>query len=130
MPRILIIEDNELNRDMLARRLAKHGYEIEVAIDGEEGLARISISPPDLVLMDLSLPGVDGWEATRRLKAAPSTRNLPVIILTAHALVHEQERALATGCDDFDVKPVDLPRLLAKIRRALESRPPAAAGDD
>jgi CheY-like chemotaxis protein len=121
MPRILLVEDNEMNRDMLSRRLRRSGFEVDVAVDGEQALQRAETAP-DLVLMDLSLPGIDGWEATRLLKRGPSTRHLPVIALTAHAMSGDRERALAAGCDDFDTKPVDLPRLLAKIAALLSAR--------
>ena len=125
MAKILIVEDNEMNRDMLSRRLVKRGYEIEIAVDGEQGLAMAKAAPPALILMDMSLPGLDGWEATRQLKAIPETRAVPVIALTAHAMAGDREKALAAGCDDFDTKPVDLPRLLAKIE-ALIGRAPGA----
>jgi CheY-like chemotaxis protein len=119
MATILLVEDNEMNRDMLSRRLARHGYQLLLAVDGEQALAMAASAAPDLVLMDVGLPGIDGWEATRRLKTDPATRGLPVIVLTAHALTSDRQRALAAGCDDFDTKPVDLPRLLAKIDAAL-----------
>ena len=125
MPKLLLIEDNEMNRDMLSRRLVKRGYEVVVALDGEHGLAMARSEAPALVLMDMSLPGMDGWEATRRLKATPETRSIPVIGLTAHAMAGDREKALAAGCDDFDTKPVDLERLLAKIE-ALLGRPGGA----
>ncbi|HEV8141489.1 MAG TPA: response regulator [Methylomirabilota bacterium] len=125
MPTILIVEDNEMNRDMLSRRLAKRGYDVAVAVDGEQGLAMAQAAPPALILMDMSLPGVDGWEATRQLKTMPATRAVPVIALTAHAMAGDREKAIAAGCDDFDTKPVDLPRLLAKIE-ALLGRPSSA----
>jgi two-component system cell cycle response regulator DivK len=125
MPTILIVEDNEMNRDMLSRRLAKRGYDVAVAVDGEQGLAMAQAAPPALILMDMSLPGVDGWEATRQLKTMPTTRAVPVIALTAHAMAGDREKAIAAGCDDFDTKPVDLPRLLAKIE-ALLGRPSSA----
>ena len=115
MTKILLIEDNEMNRDMLSRRLQKQGYEIVLAVDGEEGLAKAQTEAPALILMDMSLPGIDGWEATRRLKAAPQTQTIPVIALTAHAMSDDREKALAAGCDDFDTKPVDISRLLEKI---------------
>lgn len=124
MRRILLVEDNEMNRDMLSRRLRRSGFEVDVAIDGEQALRRAE-SGPDLVLMDLSLPGIDGWEATRLLKRGATTRHLPVIALTAHAMSGDREKALAAGCDDFDTKPVDLPRLLAKIAALLPA--PGAA---
>jgi two-component system cell cycle response regulator DivK len=125
MPRLLIVEDNEMNRDMLSRRLAKRGYDVAIAVDGEQGLAMARSAPPALILMDMSLPGLDGWEATRQLKALPETRGVPVIALTAHAMAGDREKAIAAGCDDFDTKPVDLPRLLAKIE-ALLGRTPGA----
>jgi two-component system cell cycle response regulator DivK len=117
--RILLVEDNEMNRDMLSRRLERRGYEVIVAVDGEEGVARAKADAPDLVVMDLSLPGIDGWEATRQLKAADETRSIPVLALTAHAMAGDREKALAAGCDDFDTKPVDLPRLVGKIEDLL-----------
>ena len=119
MARILLIEDNELNRDMLSRRLARKGYEVIVAEDGGRGLALAAEANPDLVLMDMSLPVIDGWEATRRLKADPATRDIPVIALTAHAMASDRQKAVAAGCDDYDTKPVELPRLLEKIERLL-----------
>jgi len=120
MPRILLVEDNEMNRDMLSRRLIRKGYDVVMAEDGQEGVDLAGSAAPDLILMDLSLPIIDGWEATRRLKAADATRAIPVIALTAHAMVGSQEQALAAGCDDFDTKPVDLPRLLGKIEALLQ----------
>ena len=119
MTKILLVEDNEMNRDMLSRRLQKQGYEVVMAVDGEEGVARAQSEAPSLILMDMSLPGIDGWEATRRLKAAPQTRTIPVIALTAHAMTDDREKALAAGCDDFDTKPVELTRLLSKIQALL-----------
>jgi CheY-like chemotaxis protein len=119
MTKLLLIEDNEMNRDMLSRRLQKQGYEILIAVDGEEGIAKALAEPPALILMDMSLPGIDGWEATRRLKAEQRTRNIPIIALTAHAMADDREKALAAGCDDFDTKPVELPRLLSKIHALL-----------
>jgi CheY-like chemotaxis protein len=119
MPKILIVEDNEMNRDMLSRRLARRGYEVAIAVDGEQGLAMAQAEAPALILMDMSLPGLDGWEATRRLKAMPETRHIPVIALTAHAMAGDREKAVAAGCDDFDTKPVELTRLLAKIEALL-----------
>jgi two-component system cell cycle response regulator DivK len=119
MAKILLVEDNEMNRDMLSRRLERRGYEVIVAVDGEEGVARAKTDAPDVVLMDLSLPGIDGWEATRQLKAADETRSIPVLALTAHAMAGDREKALAAGCDDFDTKPVDLPRLVDKIDALL-----------
>jgi len=119
MPKILLIEDNEMNRDMLSRRLIKRGYEVAIALDGEQGVAMARKEPPALILMDMSLPGLDGWEATRQLKAMPETRSIPVIALTAHAMAGDREKATAAGCDDFDTKPVELPRLLEKIEALL-----------
>jgi|SRR5678815_525760 CheY-like chemotaxis protein len=119
MTKILLVEDNEMNRDMLSRRLAKRGYEVAIAVDGEQGVAMARTEAPALIVMDLSLPGMDGWEATRQLKAMPETRAIPVIALTAHAMSGDREKALAAGCDDFDTKPVDLPRLLGKIAALL-----------
>jgi two-component system cell cycle response regulator DivK len=119
MAKILLVEDNEMNRDMLSRRLERRGYEVIVAVDGEEGVARAKADVPDLVVMDLSLPGIDGWEATRQLKAADETRAIPVLALTAHAMAGDREKALGAGCDDFDTKPVDLPRLVDKIEALL-----------
>jgi two-component system cell cycle response regulator DivK len=125
MTKILLVEDNEMNRDMLSRRLQKQGYQVVLAVDGEEGVAKAQSEAPALVLMDMSLPGIDGWEATRRLKAAPHTQRIPVIALTAHAMSDDREKALAAGCDDFDTKPVELTRLLSKIQ-ALLGKGPAA----
>jgi len=117
--KILIVEDNEMNRDMLSRRLARRGYQIVLAVDGGEGIAMATAESPDLILMDMSLPVVDGWEATRRLKAEPRTRVIPVIGLTAHAMAGDREKVLEAGCDDYDTKPVELPRLLQKIEALL-----------
>jgi two-component system cell cycle response regulator DivK len=119
VPKLLLVEDNEMNRDMLTRRLRRKGYEVVTAADGEQALDMARSEAPDLILMDLSLPVLDGWEATRRLKAADETRAIPVLALTAHALAEEREAALATGCDEYDTKPVDLPRLLGKIEALL-----------
>ena len=119
MPKILLVEDNEMNRDMLSRRLVKRGYDVAIALDGEQGVALARAERPALILMDMSLPGMDGWEATRQLKATPETRAIPVIALTAHAMAGDREKAIAAGCDDFDTKPVDLARLLAKIEALL-----------
>ena len=119
MPQILLVEDNEMNRDMLSRRLQRRGYEVLTAVDGETGLALIRSDTPALILMDMSLPGIDGWEVTRQLKADPATRAIPVIALTAHAMAGDREQALAAGCDDFDIKPIDLDRLLGKIEALL-----------
>jgi CheY-like chemotaxis protein len=127
MARILIVEDNEMNRDMLSRRLARQGHDVLLATDGAEGIATTSSERPDIVLMDMSLPVLDGWEATRRLKADAATAGIPVIALTAHALAVDRERALAAGCDDYETKPIDLPKLLEKIARLLEQRPASTA---
>jgi CheY-like chemotaxis protein len=118
--RILLVEDNELNRDMLSRRLRRRGYEVVLAGDGAQGLEMARTTSPDLILLDLGLPEVDGWEATRRLKQTESTRSIPVIALTAHAMAGDRDRAIAAGCDDYDTKPVDLTRLLTKIDALLE----------
>lgn len=122
MPKILLVEDNELNRDMLSRRLQKKGYEIVTAVDGQQGVAMAGAEAPALILMDMSLPVINGWEATRQIKTAPATKAIPVIALTAHAMSGEREKALAAGCDDFDTKPIELPRLLAKIEALLASK--------
>jgi CheY-like chemotaxis protein len=122
MPTILLVEDNELNRDMLTRRLTRRGYDVIGAADGAEAVARALTEKPDLVLMDISLPVLDGWEATRQIKADPVGASIPVIVLTAHALETDRERALGAGCDDFDTKPVELDRLLAKIEHQLAGR--------
>ena len=119
MPKILLVEDNEMNRDMLSRRLMRRGFEVVIAVDGAEGVARCEQELPDLVIMDLSLPVMNGWEATRRIKAAPATRHIPVIALTAHAMMGDDEQAREVGCDDFETKPVELPRLLAKMAALL-----------
>jgi CheY-like chemotaxis protein len=119
MPRILLVEDNEMNRDMLSRRLQRKGYQVVLALDGQSGVEMTQTHAPDLVLMDMSLPVLDGWEATRRLKADAATRHIPVIALTAHAMSGDREKALKAGCDDYDTKPVELPRLLAKIEALL-----------
>lgn len=120
LPKILLVEDNELNRDMLSRRLERRGYKVVVAFDGEEGVTKARSEAPDLVLMDMSLPGLDGWEATRLLKADPLTSKLPIIALTAHAMSSDREKAMEAGCNDYDTKPVDLVRLLGKIEGWLE----------
>jgi len=119
MARILLVEDNEMNRDMLSRRLVKRGYEVVVAVDGREGVAKARAEAPALVLMDMSLPVLDGWEATRELRVHPETRSIPVIALTAHAMAGDREKALAAGCDDFDTKPIELERLISKIEALL-----------
>ena len=119
MPKILLVEDNELNRDMLSRRLERRGFQVLIAVDGAQGVAMAQSEAPDLVLMDMSLPLVDGWEATRRLKAAPETRAVPIIALTSHAMVGDRDKAIEAGCDDYDTKPIELPRLLEKIDRLI-----------
>lgn len=119
MPKILLVEDNELNRDMLSRRLAKKGFEIVVAVDGAESVQLAQDVLPDLILMDMSLPVMDGWEATRRIKANFITRKIPVIALTAHAMGEDRQKALSAGCDEYDTKPIDLSRLLTKIESIL-----------
>jgi two-component system response regulator len=119
MTKVLIVEDNELNRDMLSRRLQRKGYEIEIAMDGEEGVRKASEQLPDLILMDMSLPVMDGWAATKLIKSNPVTLNIPVIALTAHAMSNDREKALEAGCNDYDTKPVDLNRLLLKMETLL-----------
>lgn len=121
MPKILLVEDNEMNRDMLSRRLIRKGYEVVMAVDGQQGVEMASTEAPGIILMDMSLPVIDGWEAARRVKSAASTKNIPIIALTAHAMVGDREKALAAGCDDYDTKPIDLPRLLGKIEALLQS---------
>ena len=113
--KILIVEDNEMNRDMLSRRLIKKGFEIIIAVDGEEGVKKTLSEKPDLILMDMSLPVMDGWEATKKLKSNSNTSKIPIIALTAHAMAQDKEKALAAGCDEYDTKPIDLNRLLSKI---------------
>jgi len=119
MIKILLVEDNEMNRDMLTRRLERKGFEIVIAVDGKAGIDMASSSNPDIILMDLSLPVIDGWEATRQIKADPATQSVPVIALTAHAMAGDEQKALAAGCDDYDTKPIDLKRLLGKIETLL-----------
>ena len=120
MTTILIVEDNEMNRDMLSRRLERKGYAVLIAVDGESGLEVARANMPDLILMDMSLPVVDGWEATRRLKADDRLKHIPIIALTAHAMANDRDKALEAGCDDYDTKPIELPRLLAKMEALLE----------
>jgi two-component system, cell cycle response regulator DivK len=122
MTRVLLVEDNEMNRDMLSRRLRRRGFEVLIAADGAQGLAMAAAEKPDLILMDMSLPVLDGWEATRRLKAMPATAGIPVIGLTAHAMATDRDKCLEAGCDDYDTKPVELSRLLDKIERLLGTR--------
>jgi CheY-like chemotaxis protein len=119
MTKILLVEDNEMNRDMLSRRLSRNGFDIILAVNGQEGVDIALAQNPDLILMDMSLPVLDGWEATRRLKANAATAKIPVIALTAHAMIQDKEKAMAAGCDEFDTKPVELPRLLEKIKALL-----------
>jgi two-component system cell cycle response regulator DivK len=120
MPKILLVEDNEMNRDMLSRRLLRKGYEVILAVDGQRGVELALSERPDLILMDMSLPVIDGWEATRRIKANDATRRIPVIALTAHAMAGDREKAIGAGCDDYDTKPVEISRLLGKILALLE----------
>jgi two-component system cell cycle response regulator DivK len=120
MAKILIVEDNEMNRDMLSRRLERKGYQIVMAVDGGEGVEKATSETPDLILMDMSLPVLDGWEATRRVKANPATAGIPVIALTAHAMAGDRDKTIEAGCDDYDTKPIDLARLLGKIEAQLQ----------
>lgn len=120
MAKILLVEDNEMNRDMLSRRLARRGYQVLIAVDGGLGVTMARSEAPDLILMDMSLPVLDGWEATRQLKAAPESRSIPIIALTAHAMIGDREKAMEAGCDDYDTKPIEFKRLLGKIEAALD----------
>jgi CheY-like chemotaxis protein len=122
MPKVLLVEDNEMNRDMLSRRLQRKGFEVVMALDGAEGVAMAQSENPDLILMDMSLPVMSGWDATRSLKSAPSTRAIPVIALTAHAMESDRQKAKEAGCDDYDTKPINLPVLLKKIDDLLQTR--------
>ncbi|MCK5876844.1 MAG: response regulator [Candidatus Marithrix sp.] len=122
MPKLLVVEDNEMNRDMLSRRLKRKGFDVEIAVDGGQGVDMAHSSMPDLILMDMSLPVKDGWTATKEIKAAADTQTIPIIALTAHAMSGDREQALAAGCDDYDTKPIELPRLLGKIESLLASR--------
>ena len=124
MPRILLVEDNEMNRDMLSRRLVRKGFEVDMAFDGKAGVDKARGGAYDLILMDMSLPEIDGWEATRQLRAAPETKAVPIIALTAHAMAGDREKALAAGCNDYDTKPIELDRLLGKMAALL---PPSGA---
>ena len=126
MPKILLVEDNEMNRDMLSRRLEKRGYTVAMAVDGSAGVAMAKSEMPGLILMDMSLPVLDGWDATRQIKADPVTAGIPIIALTAHAMESDRQKALAAGCDDFDTKPVELNRLLLKIEELFKKFPPKA----
>ena len=123
MPKVLLVEDNEENRDALSRHLRRKGYEVVIAVDGRGGVDVAREETPDLILMDMSLPVLDGWQATRLLKAAPETRDIPVIALTAHAMAGDREKALEVGCDDYETKPIEFPRLLAKVEAALAKKP-------
>ncbi|MBV8816858.1 MAG: response regulator [Acidobacteriaceae bacterium] len=120
--KVLLVEDNELNRDMLSRRLARRGYDVVVAKDGQQGIEMAKSERPDLILMDISLPVLDGWAATRQIRADETTRSTPVIALTAHAMIGDRDRSLEAGCDDYDTKPVELERLLEKMERLLQNR--------
>ena len=121
MSKVLLVEDNEMNRDMLTRRLERKGYEVVIAVDGQAGIDMASSTSPDIILMDLSLPIIDGWEASRQIKADPATQSIPVIALTAHAMAGDEKKAREAGCDDYDTKPIDLKRLLGKIENLLGS---------
>jgi CheY-like chemotaxis protein len=125
MAKILLVEDNEMNRDMLSRRLERKGYTVAIAVDGQQGVDMTYSESPQLILMDMSLPVIDGWEATRRLKADEKTKGIPIIALTAHAMSGDREKALEAGADEYDTKPVDLPRLLTKIQALLEKNTPS-----
>jgi CheY-like chemotaxis protein len=124
MPKILLVEDDEMNRDMLSRRLQRRGYQLVIALDGEQAVAMSRSEAPDLILMDMSLPVLDGWEATRRIRAASETRDVPIIALTAHAMQGDREKAIEAGCDDYDTKPIEFQRLLEKIEAILGKRTP------
>ena len=124
MVKILLVEDNEMNRDMLSRRLQRKGFEVVNAVDGREGVEMAHSEAPEIILMDISLPVMDGWEATRKIKKSPMTRSTPIIALTAHAMVGDLEKSLKAGCDDYDTKPIDFQRLLKKIKTLLEKRTP------
>jgi two-component system cell cycle response regulator DivK len=130
MPKILLVEDNEMNRDMLSRRLRRKCYVVAMALDGQNALEMSQTEAPDLILMDIGLPVFDGWEVTRRLKADPATRHIPVIALTAHAMSSDREKALEIGCDDYETKPIELPRLLAKIEGLLNTGLTAASTEE
>ena len=119
MPKVLLVEDNEMNRDMLSRRLIRRGYEVVFAVDGQQGIDMAASESPDIILMDLSLPVVDGWEATRRVKSRESTKDIPIIGLTAHAMSDDRDKAMNAGCDEYDTKPVELDRLIGKLERLL-----------
>jgi CheY-like chemotaxis protein len=130
MVNVLLVEDNEMNRDMLSRRLTKRGYNVAMAVDGQQGIDMAVSEKPDIILLDMSLPVVDGWEAAQKMKANPASQHVPLIALTAHAMASDRERALSAGCDDFDTKPVELPRLLGKMEALLKAKgvaPPVKA---
>ena len=124
MTKILLVEDNELNRDMLSRRLQRRGFEVVNAVNGQEGLEKAHSEAPELILMDISLPIMDGWEAARKIKTSPKTRATPIIALTAHAMVGDREKSLEAGCDDYDTKPIDFQRLLQKMKTLMEKKTP------
>lgn len=124
MTKILLVEDNELNRDMLSRRLQRRGFEVVNAVNGQEGLEKAHSEAPELILMDISLPIMDGWEAARKIKKSPKTRSTPIIALTAHAMVGDREKSLEAGCDDYDTKPIDFQRLLQKMKTLMERKTP------
>ena len=126
MAKILLVEDDEMNRDMLSRRLKRKGFEVIIAADGQQGVAKASAESPDLILLDMSLPVMDGWDAARKIKGVPETRGIPIIALTAHAMAGDREKALEAGCDEYDTKPVELPRLLGKINLFLGEDAPAS----
>lgn len=130
MPKVLLVEDNEENRDALSRHLRRKGYEVQIAVDGRGGVEVARERMPDLILMDMSLPVLDGWQATQQLKAAPETRGIPIIALTAHAMAGDREKALEAGCDDYDTKPIEFARLLAKIEAALAKKRQSAEKQD
>ncbi|MGK7921111.1 MAG: response regulator [Trichodesmium sp.] len=123
MVKILLVEDNEMNRDMLSRRLKRKGFEVFIAVDGAEGVKMCTSEAPDIILMDMSLPILDGWQATQKIKADPDTKDIPVIAMTAHAMAGDREKCLAAGCDDYDTKPVEFPRLLEKIKNLIGKDP-------
>ena len=122
MPKILLVEDNEMNRDMLSRRLERKGFQVLIAVDGEKGVSMAQTDKPDLILMDMSLPVLDGWEATKQLKADPATQSIPIIALTAHAMAGDRDKALEAGCDDYDTKPIEFTRLLGKMEGLLHDK--------
>jgi CheY-like chemotaxis protein len=130
MPKILLVEDNELNRDMLSRRLERKGFEVSIAVDGRQGVAKALEGAYDLILMDMSLPEIDGWTATRQLRADPRTQSVPIIALTAHAMAGDREKAIGAGCDDYDSKPVEFSRLLAKIEARLSAKSPPGSSPE